>query len=186
MNTKTRDIATTAAFVAILIVSQVALSAINGIELITVLLASFVFCYGFRLGFAAVNSFILIRCAIYGFYPSIMLLYLTYYNLFVLVMGFIGNKSRHWLSRKAFAVSLIGVILLVAMFTVLDDIITPLYYSLNWAITKTYWAMSLTAVIPQEICAILTMIFIFPILVKTFTKLSYRKGVKTLNEYRLV
>lgn len=186
MNNKTRDITTTAVFVAILIVSQVALSAINGIELITVLLASFVFCYGFRLGFSTVNSFILIRCAIYGFYPSVMLLYITYYNLFALVVGFIGSKSRHKLARKSFAASLIAIIVLVLMFTVLDDIITPLYYSLNWVMTKSYWMMSLTAVIPQEICAILTMIFLFPILVKTFTQLSYSKGVKTLNEHRLV
>ena len=179
-----KEIASTAIFVAILTVSQVILSAINGIELVTVLLAGFAFGCGLRRGFLAVNIFIVIRTVLFGFYPSIMILYFSYYNLFVLVMGLIGRRARHDLETRSFAISLVAVIVLVLAFTVLDDIITPLYYGLDWNTTKGYWIMSLTAIIPQEICAVLTMPLLFPIIVKTLNRHTNRKETRALNEYR--
>lgn len=169
-----KDISTIAVFVCVLLASQLALSAINGVELVTALLAGFAFSMSAKKGFAVVNIFVIIRSTIFGFFPSVMILYFFYYNIFVLTFWAIGKKSNHELSKKSFAVSLIAVIALVAIFTALDDIITPIFYSLDWNTTKAYWIMSLTSVIPQEICAILTMIFLFPIIVKVLGTLNFR------------
>ena len=57
-------------FVALLIAVQLALFAVPGVELITVLLASYAFCMGVRRGVIAAVSFSLLRQLVFGFYPK--------------------------------------------------------------------------------------------------------------------
>ena len=67
-------------FTALLIGGQFALSGISGIEIVTVLLLTFVYKYGIKQGLFVANAFSLIRCFIFGFIPSVLILYLIYYN----------------------------------------------------------------------------------------------------------
>lgn len=163
---KTKTIIIIALFVSLLLVAQVALSALNGIEIITVLLASFVFCYGIRMGVVSTNIFIVVRCIVFGFFPSVMILYAVYYNLFVVVFGLVRRVPN---KQNAYILSVICACLMTLAFTLLDDIVTPLYFGFGIETTKAYWLMSLTVIIPQEICTLVTMLTLFPVLTKTFT-----------------
>ena len=62
-----KDIALTGVYTALLIGAQVALSALSGIEVVTVLLLSFCYCFGIARGLAVANSFSLLRCLVFGF-----------------------------------------------------------------------------------------------------------------------
>ena len=75
-------------FTALLIGGQLVLSGISGIEIVTVLLLTFVYRYGIGQGLFVANAFSLLRCFIFGFMPNVILLYLIYYNIFVFVFGF--------------------------------------------------------------------------------------------------
>jgi ribose/xylose/arabinose/galactoside ABC-type transport system permease subunit len=66
-------------FTALLIGGQLALSGISGIEVVTVLLLTFVYKYGIGQGLLVANSFSLLRCFIFGFIPNVIVLYLIYY-----------------------------------------------------------------------------------------------------------
>ena len=83
-----------------LIGGQLALSGISGIEIVTVLLLTFVYKYGIGQGLLVANSFSLLRCFIFGFMPNVLILYLVYYNLFVIVFGIVGKMFKHQYSIK--------------------------------------------------------------------------------------
>lgn len=170
MEMKIKDIVIVALFVALLIALQVALSALNGIELITVMLASLAFYYGIKIGLATVNIFVVVRSLIFGFFPSVMVLYFVYYNLFVLCFALIGKKLKRQLTTRSYIISTVMAVVMTIMFTALDNAITPFWYAFDWTATKAYWLFSLTAVVPQVICALATMIILFPILIKVYSR----------------
>ena len=89
---KTREIATCAVMTALLIAVQFALGYVPGVELVTVFLLCFCRVYGVRCGVLTATAFSLVRCLVWGFYPSVVVLYLVYYNLFALLFG--SLKSR--------------------------------------------------------------------------------------------
>ena len=113
-------------FTALLIGGQLALSGISGIEVVTVLLLTFVYKYGIGQGLLVANSFSLLRCFIFGFMPNVIVLYLIYYNIFVLVFGFLGKVFRHEYSIKKHIIVLFISIIMTAMFTMVDNILTVL------------------------------------------------------------
>lgn len=166
---KIKNIVIVALFVALLIAFQVALSWLNGIELITVMLASIAFYYGIKIVLSTVNIFLVVRSLIFGFFPSVMMLYFVYYNLFILCFGLIGKKAERKLSKRSYILSILMSVVMTIMFTALDNAITPLWYAFDWTATKAYWIFSLTAVVPQVICSLATMIIIFPILIKVYS-----------------
>lgn len=155
-------------FTALLIGAQFALSAVSGVEVVTVLLISFAFYFGLGKSLLAVNAFSILRCFIFGFFADIIILYLVYYNLFVLVFGLLGVKFKHTLTAGRLAVIIAAAVVMTVLFTVLSDIITPLYYRFNWEEAKAFALASLTAVIPQTVCTFLTTLFILPILIKVY------------------
>ena len=59
---QTKFIVLVAMSVALLIAVQMALSALTGIELVTVILLCLCFCYGSRTGLAIATTFSLLRC----------------------------------------------------------------------------------------------------------------------------
>lgn len=146
---------------------------IAGIEIVTVLLLSFSYYYGIRRGLFVANAFSLLRCFIFGFFPNIIILYLIYYNLFVLVFGVLGFKFKKQLNIKIFTLIVLVACLMTVVFTGLDDVITPLYYRFSVDAMKAYAAASLTAVIPQVICTILTVVLLSPILIRVFRQVTY-------------
>lgn len=86
-----KDIAAAAVMCALLTGGQAALAAVRGIEVVTVLLLSFAWVYGPRAGALAAVGFSLLRCVVWGFYPSVVVLYLIYYPAFALLFGALGR-----------------------------------------------------------------------------------------------
>lgn len=77
---------------ALLVAVQYALGFVAGIELVTAVFAPFCAVFGAKSGILTGAAFSLLRCLIYGFYPSVVLLYLIYYTLFSLVFGHVGGR----------------------------------------------------------------------------------------------
>jgi len=69
----------------------VAFAAISGIEIVTVLFLCFCFCFGARCGVLCAVAFSLLRCFVFGFSPTAIVLYLIYYPLFALCFGALGK-----------------------------------------------------------------------------------------------
>lgn len=170
-----KEIALISVFTALLIGGQFVLSGISGIEIVTVLLLSFSYYFGIRRGLLVANAFSLLRCFIFGFFVNVIILYLVYYNFFVVVFGILGAKFKKELNMKLLVLIVIIASLLTVIFTVLDDIITPLYYGFSIDTMKTYTIASLAAVVPQVICTVLTVILMLPILIRIFRQLVFFK-----------
>ena len=149
-------------FTALLIGGQLALSGISGIEVVTVLLLTFVYKYGIVQGLLVANSFSLLRCFIFGFMPNVILLYLIYYNIFVFVFGFIGKLFRHEYSIKKHIMVVIVAVVMTVFFTITDNVLTPLMYGFTEKAAKAYFVASFYTVIPQIICTFATVLIIFP------------------------
>ena len=71
-----------AVFVALLIAAQLVLSAVPSVEVVTVLFAAFAFSFGTCRALTAATAFSLLRQLVFGFFPTVLILYLIYYNLF--------------------------------------------------------------------------------------------------------
>ncbi len=163
-----KEIALNGVFTALLIGGQIVLSGISGVEIVTVLLLSFSYYFGIRRGLFVANAFSLLRCLIFGFFPNVIILYLVYYNLFVLAFGLLGIRFKKELNLVIHIILVITACIMTIIFTGLDDIITPLYYRFSIDAMRTYALASLTAVIPQVICTIVTVSFLLPILNRVF------------------
>ncbi len=165
-----KDVALISIFTALLIGGQLALSLISGVEVVTVLLLTFAFIFGIKRSLLVATAFSLLRCFIFGFFPTIIILYLIYYNVFVIVIGAIGNIAKHNLSRVIYFL-LIGIaVLLTVSFTALDNVITPLFYGFTKEAALAYAYASLTACVPQVICAAITVALLFPVLYRVCRK----------------
>ena len=64
---ETKFIVRVAMSVALLIALQMALTAISGVELVTVILLCLSFCYGMQTGLAIATTFSLLRCFFFGY-----------------------------------------------------------------------------------------------------------------------
>jgi len=171
----TSKIALIGVYIALLIGGQLALSGIVGVEIITALLVVFCFRFGIKDGLVIATAFSLIRCFIFGVFPSVVMLYLIYFNLLALVMGSVGLIFKNKLSILSVTIIVVVTAVLTACFTLLDDIITPLYYGFSQKATKAYFVASIPVIVAQvPISSISTAIFIYP-LYKCFewAKISY-------------
>ncbi len=249
-NFSARHIAAAAVMTALLIGAQVALSPVAGVEVVTVLLAAFAFSCGAGAGALVAVAFSLLRCFIWGFYPSAIVLYLVYYPLFALIFGALGRvKEGAWASFPPLAAAVVNLVVLavgggsavlaatdilkisrlaVAMvktllwvvfalccalfavfnvfvvlqkfgklrspatlklavaaavaalctisFTLLDDVITPLFmgWGLFSATSATYFYASFLALAPQTVCAIVSVSVLFLPLAVLFKKVVKR------------
>ena len=86
-----REIAYVAVTCALLIGMQLALYALPGVECVTALLLCASFAFGARFGFLTGLAFSLLRCILFGFYPSVIILYCIYFPLFGLIFGLTGK-----------------------------------------------------------------------------------------------
>lgn len=89
-----RDTVYCAVMTALLIAVQVALGFAAGVELVTVLLLVFCYTFGVKNGVVVATAFSLLRCLIWGFYPTVIVLYLVYFNLFAILFGSIGTRKK--------------------------------------------------------------------------------------------
>lgn len=90
---KAKQIAISSLTLAFLVSVQYVLSFLSGVELVTVILLCFCYIFGIRMGVLTATAFSFIRCFLFGFSPSVVLLYLIYYNLFAVLFGAIGKRS---------------------------------------------------------------------------------------------
>ena len=170
---KTKFVVRVAMCVALLIAGQLALSSVSGIEIVTVMLLCFCYCYGVRHGIAIATTFSLLRCCVFGFQVNVIVLYLVYYNLFAIFFGWLGARftGKNALLKTVIVVA--SAVVFTAMFTLLDDVITPLIYGFNENATRVYFYQSLTAMIPQTVCAAVTVSLLFHPLTKVVQKVNF-------------
>lgn len=145
-----KECAYLACFVALTIAVQFVFSFLPGIELVTALFISYSFTLGAKRGMLAATAFSLLRQFVFGFFPTVLILYLVYYNFLTLIFGMIGRKVKNpfkalpWLTALACACTV--------CFTMLDNLITPLWYGYTAKATKLYFYASLPVMLPQTVC----------------------------------
>lgn len=216
---------------------------VAGVEVVTVLLLSFAFIFGVRCGVLTAVSFSVLRCFLWGFYPSVIILYLIYFPLFAFLFGLLGKMKDEvfdgapvWLNlfvnlvllsiitacACCLAFNLIKIsrlykttvtILLWAIallctglwaafnvlytlqkagkiqsgktlklffitvtaslctisFSLLDDVISPLFYGMSRQAALVYFYGSFMAMLPQTVCTIVTVSTLFYPLTKIFS-----------------
>lgn len=169
---KTKFIVRVAICVAMLIGGQLALSGISGIEIVTVMMLCLCFSYGIRAGMAIATVFSLLRCFVFGFQVNVILLYLIYYNLFAVFYGWLGSRFTGKISLLKKGVIVATAMAFTVCFTLLDDVITPLIYGFHANAAKVYFLQSLSALIPQTICAMVTVAVLFTPLTKVIRKID--------------
>lgn len=170
---KTKFVVRVAMCVALLIAGQLALSSVSGIEIVTVMLLSFCWCYGVRHGIAIATTFSLLRCFVFGFQANVIVLYLVYYNLFAVFFGWLGGRFAGKKALLKTVAVVVSAVAFTALFTLLDDVITPLMYGFNENATRVYFYQSLAAMIPQTVCAAVTVSLLFHPLTKVIKKVNF-------------
>ena len=167
---KTKFIVRVAICVALLIGVQLALSAISGIELVTVMMLCFCFCYGIRTGVTIATVFSLLRCFVFGFQVNVIVLYLIYYNLFAVFFGWLGTRFTGRISFAKQVIIIASSMGFTLCFTLLDDVITPLMFAFHANAAKVYFLQSLTALVPQTVCTLVTVSVLFTPLTRVIRK----------------
>ena len=158
---KTKFIVRVAMSVALLIGAQMALSVVTGVEFVTVILLCLSFCYGIRTGLAIATTFSLLRCFFFGFQINVIVLYLVYYNLFVLAFGALGKCFAGKINLTRHVIIVATAVVFTVLFTLLDDLITPLIFAFGRNAAKVYFFQSLTAMVPQMICTAISVSLLF-------------------------
>lgn len=165
-----KESAYVAVFVALLIAVQLALSVLPGVELVTVLFVSFAFVFGKGRGMVAATAFSILRQLVFGFHPQVLILYLVYYNLLTLLFGAIGQRMQNP-KRKLILIVLLACVCTVC-FTLLDNIITPIWLGYTKRVAKLYFKASLTFMLPQLVCTAITVSVLFLPLYGVFRRLK--------------
>lgn len=158
---------------ALLIAAQIALSMISGVEIVTVILLCLCFYYGIRTGLAIATTFSLLRCIYFGFQINVIVLYLIYYNLFGLFFGWLGKRFAGKITLPRIGIVVASAVMFTILFTLLDDVITPLIFGFHPNAAKVYFLQSLTAMIPQSICAAVTVSILFAPLQRVLRRINF-------------
>ena len=162
-----KECALLASFVAVVIASQTVLSFIPGVEIVTVLFVSYSFVAGWKCGMFAATAFSFLRQIIFGFFPTVLILYLIYYNLLTFCFGMLGKKIKK--PTKYLLLIVIVACFGTVFFTMFDNILTPLWYGYSKRATELHFFSSLPFMIPQVICTAISTACLFLPLWKVFT-----------------
>lgn len=163
-----KDIAFIALMSALLIACQFALSAVQGVEVVTVLFLAWCYSFGIVRGMIVANCFSLLRCLLFGFFPTVVILYLVYYNLFAVVFGLLGKCLRNASELRRLIVLVICAAVMTVVFTLLDDVITPLFFGYSARAARVYFYNSLITMAVQTVCAVVSVSLLFVPLRKAF------------------
>ena len=131
MRSKAKDVAIISLSVALLIGVQFALSFVQGLEPVTLLMAVFAFSFGVKRDVLIAVAFSLLRCIVFGFYPSVVIVYLIYYPLLALLFGGLGNLFKRELNPKKHVIAITLAIVCVVVFTAIDGVVSPLWFGLK-------------------------------------------------------
>lgn len=165
-----KECAYVAVFTGLLIAVQLVLSALPGIELVTLLLVTFSFTMGVHRSIISATLFSLLRQFIFGFSPTVLILYLIFYNLLCLCFGLLGKRLKA--NIKGLIIVVVATAIISTLFTLLDDIITPLYLGYSLKATKAYFFASLPVMAIQTACASISVFCLFLPLNKVFEKVK--------------
>lgn len=228
-----KEIAYIAVTCALLIGGQYVFSFIAGVEIVTIMLISFSYTFGIRRGVILSIAFSLLRCFVFGFYITVIILYLVYYPLLSAVFGALGKVDEKafkgiglciavnclliaiaaacalvyfldlikisrlykttvnvmlWIvfalcagmfasfdglliAKKIFGKEVSSALKLITfasvaavctiIFTLLDDVITPLCLGFDRTAWSAYFYASFIAMLTQTVCAIVTVFVAF-------------------------
>lgn len=173
---KARNVTKVGICVAMLIGAQLALGGVWGIEIVSVLLLSFSFVLGISASLAIATTFSLLRCLIFGSYINVIILYLIYYNLFALYFACLGKRFAFKMREKQLIITIVSAIIFTACFTLLDDIITPLFYGFTKSAAIAYFYASLYTMLTQTICVGISVAILFPPLTLILLKIQHFKN----------
>ena len=154
-------------YVAVLLSSQLVLAVVPGVEVVTALFAVFAFCFGAKRAVAVATAFSLLRQFVFGFFPTVLILYLVYYNTFALVFAFLGKKLQS--VGKGFPVIIVSVCVCSVLFTLLDCVITPLFYAFTKRATIAYFYSALPIMTTQTVAVGITTAVLFLPLYRAFS-----------------
>lgn len=157
-----------AVITALLIGSQYVLSAVPGVEVVTLLISAYSFTMGAKKGMLSSTCFSLLRQFIFGFSPTVLTLYLLYFNMLALIFSTLGKKPCG--NKPAVTVSV--ATLCTAIFTMLDNVITPLWMGWSANATAIYFRASLPFMLVQCLSTLLTMLVLFRPLSGIFKKIK--------------
>lgn len=152
-----KNVAITAVFTALLLGAQYALWFVKGVELVTLLLLVFSYRFGVKCGVLSAVAFSLLRCFLFGFFPSVILLYLIYYPLFAALFGLLGNVFSRRVNFRIVLLLTAAAAVCTACFTLIDDVITPLFYGYTRDAALAYFVASLPTMGVQTVCAALSV-----------------------------
>ena len=142
-------------FTALLIGVQLALSFVSGVELVTVTLATFSVVFGSKRGCILAISFSLLRCLVFGFYPTVIVLYLLYFPTFALICGQIGKLK----GKVRYIVLVVSAVAMTACFTLIDDVSHPLMMGFKkQGVVDVIFYSGFLAMVPQCICAAVSLL----------------------------
>ncbi len=161
-----KECAYLAVFVSLLIASQLALSFVPGVEIVTVSFVAYSLAMGARRSMIAATAFSLLRGLVFGFFPTVLLLYLIYFNLLALCFGLIGRKWQVGVKTLPFLIAI--ACLCTVCFTLIDCVLTPLWYAYSAEAANAYFFASLPFVLPQVICTAVSVAFLLIPLNKAF------------------
>ncbi|MBO5240933.1 MAG: hypothetical protein J6B56_05915 [Clostridia bacterium] len=157
-----KECAYLSAFVALLIVAQLVFSFLPGVEIVTVSFVTYSLTMGARRGTVAATAFSLLRQLVFGFFPTVLVLYLIYFNLLALCFGGIGLKWKAGVKTLPWLVVIACAC--TVCFTLIDNVLTPLWYGYSAKATRAYFFASLPFMIPQVICtAVSVIVLLFPL-----------------------
>ncbi len=161
-----KECAHIAVFVATVIASQLALSALPSVELVSVLFISYAFVMGVARGALAATAFTLLRQLVFGFYPTVFILYLVYYNLLAVGFGILGKRLKN--TKRNLPILLLFACVFTLFFTLFDCVITPLWYAYTAEAFRAYFVASLPFCLTQIACVAVSVLLLFLPLSKTF------------------
>ncbi len=161
-----KECAYIAAFVALVIALQFAFSFVPGVEVVTVSFVAYSLAMGARRGMTAATAFSLLRQFVFGFFPTVLVLYLIYFNLLALCFGSLGKKIT--VAPKTLPILAAIACFGTVCFTLLDNVLTTLWYGYSARAARAYFMASLPFMIPQVICTAVSVGVLALPLVKAF------------------
>lgn len=145
-----KDCAFIAVFVALVIAAQLVLSVVPGVELVTVMFVAFSFAFGVKRGVIAATAFAFLRQIVFGVFPTVLVLYLIYFNLLACVFGTLGWKVKPTVKNLVWLTTV--ACLCTVGFTMIDNILTPLWYGYTPRAAEAYFFASFSFMIPHLVC----------------------------------
>lgn len=173
-----KELAFSSVFVALSIGAQTLFSAVPGVEFVTVLFVCYAFSFGICRGAVSATAFSLLRCFVFGFFPTVIILYLVYYNFLAATFGILGLLARKRGGSAKFvflAVPLACVCTVI--FTLIDCVITPAFYGFTEKATKAYFVSAMPFMIPQVICTAVSVGVLFLPLTGVFSAAARQAGL---------